>query len=106
MFTLCMTCMLASQEHTCPYTQERSPHQHTATLTAAHTRSSCTIPCSFSKGQWVSSMDQPFCFVPHAPKVLFCLLNVPLVLPFYVPVLSDDHVKMKTREPLLQRGHG
>ena len=65
------------------------------------------LPCSFSKGQWVSSMDQPFCSLPHPPKVLFCLFNVRFyILAFYIPVLSDDHVKIKTRQALLQRGHG
>ena len=63
MFTLCMTCMLASQEHTCPYTQERSPHQHTATLTAAHTRSSCTIPLF---------IQQRSVGVQHGPALLLC----------------------------------
>lgn len=60
------------------------PHQQTATLTPlTHPPH---VPLSV-----------------HAPEVLFCLLNVPLVMGLpCVPVLSAEHAKRKAREPFFQ----
>ena len=99
-----MTCMFASRKHT-PVPPPRQPlptSTHGRTHLSSHTppHVPLTQPPVHSTNV-IGCPPRTSCFVPSPSKVLFHFFKTRLALAFCVPVLSDDNVKVRTRQPLL-----